>query len=319
MVTEAITTGAALHTRRRRTLPGSSKFSEIGPTVALLGPAIVLETAIFFIPLAYIAYQSFFDWQPGLESAFVGIDNYVQLFSSADFWQVVSNQMFYLVGIPLYVFAPLFVAFALRERVAGSGFFRSVYFLPAVMSPAIVGLVFKTFLAQDGPFNSFLNAVGLPSVRWLTDADLVKPVIVCLVLWAGFGTGVLIFSAAMSSVPTSIFEAARLDGASFWAEFWHIAVPSVRSTITFWTMFQIVSVFLFMFGWVYVLTGGGPGLASATMDFSIYQTFMRFGFFGLAAAESVVLIALIVLAASIFGIGRFVADLRANRRKATSA
>lgn len=303
----AVRTPAAARTRTRSTTESKTAF------LVLLLPAILLETAVFFLPMVYVFVQSFFDWQPGFDSAFIGVENYALLFTSADFWQVVGNQLFYLLGVPVFVFAPLVVGFALREKVPASGFFRSVYFLPAVMSPAIVGLVFRTLFATDGPLNAVIVGLGGAPVGWLTDPAIVKPVIVLLVLWAGFGTGVLIFSAAFSAVPSSQFEAARLDGVGFWGEFWHIAIPSVRSTISFWTMFQIVSLFLFMFGWVYVLTGGGPGLASATMDFSIYQTFMRFGFFGQAAAQSVVLILLIVASAALVGLVQLPRAIRGRR------
>lgn len=265
--------------------------------LVLLLPAIVLETLVFFLPLIYVAFRSLYDWQPGSVSTFIGLRNFQVLFADPEFWQVAGNQLFYLLGLPLWVMAPLVVAFALREGVWRPGLFRSIYFLPAVMSPAIVGLVFRTLLATDGPVNAALETSGLGFLAhpWLTNVDYVKPVIIFVVLWAGFGVGVLIFSAAFAAVPQNIFEAARLDGARFWSEFWHIAVPSVRETVFLWTMFQIVCIFLFMFGWIYVLTGGGPGLASATMDFSIYQQFMRFGFYGTAAAQSVALIGAIIL------------------------
>lgn len=263
----------------------------------LLLPAIVLETLGLFLPLVYVAFRSFYDWQPGSVSTFIGFRNYATLFADPEFWQVVVNQLFYLLGLPLWVMAPLVIAFALREGVWRPGLFRSIYFLPAVMSPAIVGLVFRTLLATDGPVNAALDTTGLGFLAhpWLTDVAYVKPVVIFLVLWASFGTGVLIFSAAFAAVPQNIFEAARLDGARFWSEFWHIAVPSVRGTVFLWAMFQLVCIFLFMFGWIYVLTGGGPGLASATMDFSIYQQFMRFGFYGTAAAQSVTLTCAIIL------------------------
>lgn len=272
-----------------------------GPAAMLLiVPIVVLELAVLFVPLLYIAYRSLFNWQPGGISTFIGFENYAGLFADPTFWQVVGNQFFYLLGLPLWVIAPLIIAFMLREKVAGAGFFRSVYFLPAVMSPAIVALVFRALLSSDGPINALLRSVGLGALArpWLADEASVKPVIIILVLWAGFGTGVLIFSAALSAVPKHLFEAARLDGVGFWGEFWHIAVPSIRSTVVLWMIFQVISIFLFMFSWVYVLTRGGPGLASATMDFAIYQEFMRFGFFGSAAAQSVVLVLLIILVAA---------------------
>lgn len=290
--------GSTPRRRRRRDVGG-------GPAaLVLLLPLVVLEAAILFAPLLYVAYRSFFDWRPGGVSRFVGIDNYAIILDDPAFWEVVGNQFFYLLGLPLWVVAPLLIAFLLRERVAGAGIFRSIYFLPAVMSPAIVALVFRALLSGDGPVNSLLRGVGLGDLArpWLSDESAVKPVIILLVLWAGFGTGVLIFSAALSAVPSSLFEAARLDGVGFFGEFWHIAVPSIRNTVVLWMAFQVISIFLFMFSWVYVLTRGGPGLASATMDFAIYQEFMRFGFFGTAAAYSVVLVLVIVAVAAIGGL-----------------
>lgn len=262
----------------------------------LLIPAIALELAILFLPLAYIFFRSFYDWQPSGISTYVGFENYSILMQDPAFWQVVRNQLFYMLGVPIWVLAPLIVAYVLRENVWNAGFFRMVYFLPAVMSSAIVGLVFRSLMATDGPINAALRDVGLGVLAqpWLTGALLVKPVVIVMVLWAGFGIGVLVFSSAFDAIPKDILEASRLDGARFWQEFFLIAVPNIKHTIVFWTMFQIVAIFLFMFGWIYVLTGGGPGQASTTMDFSIYQQFMRFGFYGTAAAQTVVLVFAIV-------------------------
>lgn len=291
----ASTESGRVGTRRRTHSPEDSRF--FGGSLVLLLPLVILEVAVFFIPLVYLLIRSFYDWQPGGLSTFIGTANYAELFVDPEFWEVVGNQLFYLLGLPLWVAAPLVVAYLLREHVVAPGVFRSIYFFPAVMSPAIVGLVFRSLLSTDGPVDSLLRGLGLDALAlpWLTDAALVKPVIIVLVLWASFGTGVLIFSSALGAVPQEIFEAARLDGAGFWRELWYIAAPSIRPTVVLWAMYQVISIFLFMFAWIYVLTGGGPGLASTTIDFAIYQKFMRFGFFGIAAAESVVLVVMIVL------------------------
>ena len=308
-------TGPASARRRR---PGRSPLKDrlLSPSLLLLAPLVVLEVLVFFLPLIYITIKSFYNWQPGATSPFVGFGNYSTLFGQSAFWQVVRNQLFYLLGVPLWVVAPLFVAYLLREHVRGAGVFRTIYFIPAVMSPAIVGLVFRSLLAGNGPLNGALQNVGLGSLAkpWLTDAALVKPVIIVLVLWGGFGTGVLIFSAALNAVPQEIFEASRIDGAGFWTELWRIAVPSIWPTVLLWTMFQVLSIFLFMFSWIFVLTNGGPGLASTTMDFSVYQNFITFGFFGTAAAESVVLMIMVILAALVFVVIPRLVRLAVSRR-----
>lgn len=311
--------------RARR--PGHSLMRDrlLSPSLLLLVPLVVLEVLVFLLPLIFITVKSFYNWQPGAASPFVGFSNYSTLFGQSAFWQVVRNQLFYLLGVPLWVVAPLFVAYMLREHVRFAGVFRTIYFIPAVMSPAIVGLVFRSLLATNGPLDASLRTIGLGFIAkpWLTDAALVKPVIIVLVLWGGFGTGVLIFSAALNAVPQEIFEASRIDGAGFWTELWRIALPSISPTVLLWTMFQVLSIFLFMFSWIFVLTNGGPGLASTTMDFSVYQTFITFGFFGAAAAESVVLVFMIILAAFAFvviprlvrlAVGRRVADVTGAQR-----
>lgn len=299
------TTAGNLQTKKRggvvRASAGRRAPRGAGDLIFVL-PAVVLEAAILFLPLLYVLWRSFYNWQPGAQSPFVGFDNYLGLFTDSGFWQVVGNELFFLLGLPLWVIAPLVVAYMLREHVALPGLWRSIYFLPSVMSPAIVGLVFSSLLAENGPIDGFLNNVGLGALAlpWLTDAALVKPVIIVLVLWAGFGTGVLIFSASFGAVPQEVFEAARLDGAGFWREFWSVAMPMIRPTVVLWTMYQVVAIFLFMFAWIFVLTGGGPGLASTTLDFSVFQKFMRFGFFGSAAAESILLVLMVVLIPVVF-------------------
>jgi ABC-type sugar transport system permease subunit len=302
--------------RRRRLGRSPLKDRLLSPSLLLLVPLVVLEVLVFFLPLIYITIKSFYNWQPGASSPFVGFGNYSTLFGQSAFWQVVRNQLFYLLGVPLWVVAPLFVAYLLREQVRMAGVFRTIYFIPAVMSPAIVGLVFRSLLATNGPLNGALQNVGLGFLAkpWLTDAALVKPVIIVLVLWGGFGTGVLIFSAALNAVPQEIFEASRIDGAGFWTELWRIAVPSIWPTVLLWTMFQVLSIFLFMFSWIFVLTSGGPGLASTTMDFSVYQNFITFGFFGTAAAESVVLMIMVILAALVFVVIPRLVKLAVRRR-----
>lgn len=289
----------------------------LGPTgLLLVVPLVMLELAVLFAPLVYLVVQSLRDWRPGAASPFVGAQHYVTLFADANFWEVVGNQLFYLLGVPLWVAAPLLIAYLLREHVRWPGFFRSVYFLPAVMAPAVVALVFRSLLSVDGPVNATLESLGLGSLAlpWLTNAGLVKPVIILLILWTGFGTGVLIFSSALSAVPQSIFEAGRLDGVGFWGELWHLAIPSIRPTIVLWMIYQVISIFLFMYSWIAVLTGGGPGLASATMDFAIYQQFMRFGQFGAAAAHAVVLVVCILIVATLGWIATRIVGRLTERR-----
>lgn len=279
--------------RRRMT----SRRGETAATAVLLAPTVVLVGIVLFIPTLYVAFYSFFDWRPNRSSPFVGLDNYIDVLTSDSFQTVMTNQAVLLLGMPIWVLVPLMITFLLYEDTKVPGLWRTIYFLPSVLSPALVGILFRTLLATDGPINESLRAVGLGVLAqdWLTTPSLVKPVIIVLVLWAGVGTGVVIFSAALSAVPTEIFEAAKLDGAGWWTRMFRIAVPSIMDSIVLWMAFQVLALFLFMFGWIYVLTSGGPGLSSTTIDYLIYQEVFRFGFFPTAAAMSVLMILVLLV------------------------
>jgi len=279
-----------------------------------VAPALLLVVLVILYPSSVAAAKSFTAWSPGYESPWVGLANYRDLFSQPVFREVLGNQAFLLLGLPVWVFAPLFVAALLYERVPGAALFRTIIFFPAILSPAIVGILFRTILAPEGSLNEVLRAAGLGFLArpWLNDASLVKPSIIVLLAWASLGTGVIIFSAALSAVPPELFEAAEMDGASWFRRFVHVLVPSIAHVIIFWAVFQVVAVFLFIFGWIWVLTRGGPGYASSTIDYDIYQNALSFGFFGTAAAESVVLFVIVLSIITVGILGSRLVRMRAS-------
>jgi multiple sugar transport system permease protein len=195
------------------------------------------------------------------------------------------------------VILPLAVSFVLYQGVWFPGLFRAIFFFPAIASPALIGVLFAAMLAPDGPLNSGLRSVGLGALAgdWLAGDHLVKPVIIVVLAWATVGMGTVLFSAALSAVPPELFESAELDGASWWQRLWHIVLPSIRRTVELWTVLLIVSVFVGIFPWIYTLTRGGPGYSSTTLDWDIYQNALTYGHFGLAAAESMVLLLIVTM------------------------
>jgi ABC-type sugar transport system permease subunit len=263
-------------------------------------PVLAFVGLIIVVPMAYVAFQSTHNWKPGSESPFIGWQNYDELFASEFFHQVLWNQAVLLLGLPIYVLTPFLISLVLFDRVRGASVFRTIFFFPAVLSPAIVGIMFRVVLAPDGPFNELLRRMGLDAfaLDWLNDEDLVKPVLIVLLTWAGMGVGIIIFSAALSALPLEQLEAATLDGANWWQSVRYIILPELRPVIGLWAAYQTISLFAFSFGWVYVLTSGGPNGASTTIDFDIYQNAFTFGAFGIAAAESVVLLGIIATLAA---------------------
>ena len=244
------------------------------------------------MPAAIAWTHAFSAWNPGYASPFIGLDNFRTLFSDPTFRQVLGNQVVFLLGVPLWVLLPLVLSLLLYERVPAAGLFRTILFFPAVLPPTIIAIMFRSLLAPDGLVNDILRTVGLGGLAqpWLDSPSLVKISLILLLAWAGLGVGVVMFGAALSSVSVELFEAAALDGANFLQRLRYVVIPGIRGTIVLYTVLQVLTVFLFLFAWIYVLTNGGPGFASTTMDFDIFERSMAQGFFGVAAAESIVLV-----------------------------
>jgi multiple sugar transport system permease protein len=266
------------------------------PVVAVVGIGIV-------VPTITVVLNSFRAWNPGFESPFVGLDNYVQLAKSSAFLQILRNQAFFLVTVlPLGVLAPLVLAVLLHERVPFPGLFRTVYFFPAIVSPAVIGILFSFMLTPDGPLDATLHALGLEGWTrlWLVDPGYVKPVVALIFLWGSIGVGVVIFGAGLSAIPPELLELAELDGPTWWQRFFRVILPSIGHLVVLWIVILLISTFVSMFPWIFTTTRGGPGFASTTLDFDIYRNSLRFGFFGLAAAEVVYLL---IIVGVIVGVG----------------
>jgi ABC-type sugar transport system permease subunit len=283
----------------------------LGEAVFVL-PVVIVVAALIVLPTGSAVVHAFTNWQPGYPSPWVGFDNFSQLLRSASFQQILRNQAILLLGLPFWTLLPLLVAALLYERVPAPGIFRTIFFFPATVSPAVIGILFSFILGPSGPLNSTLRDVGLGSLasNWLSDPSLVKPVIIAVLAWATMGTGVVIFSAALSGVPPELFEAAALDGASWLQRFRYVTVPSVRRVIELWVVILVITVFVAVFPWIFTLTRGGPGFSSTTIDFDIYQNALQFGYYGIAAAEAVVLLVIVAL---VVGLGGLVSHLRVDR------
>jgi ABC-type sugar transport system permease subunit len=293
--------------RVKQPFPAASKRSTFGfaRDLVLVAPIVLVIGFFIVLPTASVVIHSFTNWNPGYGSPWVGLRNYGSLLHSPTFHEVLINHAVLLIGLPLWVIAPLLVAALLYDGVPAAGLFRTIVFFPAVVSPAAIGILFASFLAPAGPLNQVLRSVRLGSLarNWLVDASVVKPALIIIICWFTLGVGVVIFSAALSAIPPELFEAAEMDGARWLQRFWHVIVPGLKRTIELWTVILVISAFVAFFPWIFTLTGGGPGYASTTIDFDIYQNALTKGFFGLAAAEAVVML---LIVAVVLGVGAVV-------------
>jgi ABC-type sugar transport system permease subunit len=260
-------------------------------------PALALVGILLLYPIGTGIFRSLYNWDPGYASPFVGLANYTTLAGNALFQEILRNEGVFLIGVPLWVLFPLAIALFLHERVPFAGIARTVIFYPAVASPAILGVFFRSVLAPTGLLNTILHDVGAGGLaqNWLAEPNLVKPVIIVVIAWATAGVGVVIFSAALAAMEPHLLEAAEVEGASGWQKLRYVVLPTLKPVIDLYVALMVLMVFVGLFAWIYVLTQGGPGFSSTTLDYDIYQHALTYGQFGLAAAESVYLLAIVVV------------------------
>lgn len=270
-----------------------------------VSPALVLIGLFFALPVVVGFALSLTDFDiygiGDLKTVrFVGFANYSQLARNPLFWQALKNTaVFVAVGGVLSILLALAAALALASRLTRfPGFFRTVYFAPVVMTLVAVAVVFRYLYHPDfGLLNRFLGFLGVPPVFWLGDPRYALLAIILLATWKNFGANMVVFLAGLGTIPESLYEAAKLDGASAARIFWHITIPGLRPTLLFVSLTTAIGYFQ-LFAEPYVMTGGGgPNNATLSLVLHMYKEGFRWWNLGYAAAVAVVL-TLIIAAAS---------------------
>ncbi|MBD2387072.1 carbohydrate ABC transporter permease [Cylindrospermum sp. FACHB-282] len=277
----------------------TSRFSRLhlldNDTVAawvFLTPALILLGVFIIWPIAYLFYLSFTAGSFTSTGIYwVGFKNYWRLLLNGDFWQVVVNTIYFTLATVLpSLVIPLGLAVLLNRSLALRGVLRSAYFLPSIVSLVAAGLGFRWLFQTTGPVNAFLNLFSVPPISWLGDTSWAMPVIILLSIWKQLGFNMVVFLAGLQAIPSSRYEAAELDGANVWQQFWYITLPGLASTV----IFVVVTTSIFTlrsFEQVYVMTSGGPLNSTNLLVYYIYQeAFAQFDF-GYAAAAATVLLA----------------------------
>jgi len=249
-----------------------------------------------FIPIISAFGISFFTWDAMSPMVWTGTGNYISQFTNPDFRTALRNTLVYILYfLPPGIILPLIVALALKN-IKGKLFYRILYFMPVVASSVSVGVIW-TWLLNDnfGLVNQALNAVGLQGQRWLTDPSLVLRSIALVSVWWGLGFNLVIFLAGLQNVPTTYYEAARIDGANKIKMFFRVTLPMISPTILFVTIMTIIGSFQ-IFDQAMVMTGGGPARASYTFVYHIYTTaFLRFQMGGASASAMVLLVIILTV------------------------
>jgi multiple sugar transport system permease protein len=228
---------------------------------------------------------------------FVGADNYVALFADPDFWQALGNTgLFAVVGVPAIVLVSLFVAILLnRSQTVFFRALRAFYFIPAITAIVAISLIWGyLYNTQFGLLNYLLSLVGAEQVQWLSDPWLSKFSVALVAVWRGTGLNIIIFLAALQSVPKEYLEAASLDGAGEARTTFSVTIPLLRFAIFFVAVTTTIS-WLQFFDEPFVLTDGGPLGATTSVSIFLYKEGFRLNQFGYASAGSIVLFVIIAI------------------------
>lgn len=271
--------------------------------VVSIAPAVILTVALLWVPMASVVGFSFTDFDGFLGvGKFVGLDNYVRVFTDDGIAVVLGHTIIYTV---FYLVVQLVLAFglaiALTARIRFSSFYRSIFFIPVVVSPVAVVFVWSfLYDPNTGSINVFLRSVGLGAFaqNWLGNFDLALYSVILVDLWKSFGYFVVIFVAGLSTVPQDTLESARVDGAGWWSTLVWVTVPQLKLTFGLAIVLAMNGA-LRAFDTVYLLTHGGPGNATQlymTQTFKEAFTNQKFGF-GSAMAVLVLIVLLVVSAA----------------------
>jgi raffinose/stachyose/melibiose transport system permease protein len=262
-------------------------------TIALfLTPAFIFYFLFIIFPIMQAIYVSFFQWKGfGAPTNFVGLDNYAQILGDKYFIKGVINALL-IVALSICVQLPLALALALMvgRRLPGRAFFRTVFFLPYVLSEVIAAIIWLGMFNPD-PTRGFLNgllvaiAPGTQPVSWLGNLDVVMIAIFMALTWKYFGLHLLLFMAGLQNIPREVEEAAAIDGASTWQSIRFVTIPMIASTIRLVIYLSVLGA-LSVFALVWVMTQGGPAHASETMATYMYKSgFVKFQFgYGSAVA-----------------------------------
>ena len=267
---------------------------------AFLLPAALLIYVFCFYPMVQALILSF---QKGTGSAVqpAGFANYARILKDATFQQCLFNTIFYFViQVPIMLILALILAQLLNSPdIKGKGIYRTMIFLPCATSLVSYSMIFKSLFANDGLVNRVLSTVGIPTVDWFQNAWAARWVIVIALIWRWTGYNMVFYLAGLQNIDYSIYEAARIDGASPFQQFVHLTIPLLKPTILL-TAIMSTSGTLQLFDESVNLTAGGPGKATMTLTHYIYNiSFVETPKFNYAAALSVFILVVVAVLSAI--------------------
>lgn len=266
--------------------------------VAFLAPVLVVLLIFRIAPMFYGGWLSFTNWNGIGSPRYVGLQNYRLLLSDPSITTSLRNNVFFCIFLLVGMVVPLLTAVLLHQRIWGWRLFRVVFFIPAALSPLVIGTYWSAVLQTNGPFAALLRSMELRSLSkrlWLVDTATSLPTIGVILLWSTFGVGVIFFMAGLASIDETLYDAAKVDGANALQVHWHVTVPGLAPVILFWAIQVIIFSFTNLFAFIYSLTNGGPGYSTSVIEFAMYNSAFQGGFIGYASAVGMFMLVIVIL------------------------
>lgn len=272
-------------------------------------PAIGVYTLFYIVPIVIAFAFSFTDWNMDRLNSphFLGFSNFINLFGDGVFLRSLKNTVLFAVMTTIFkTIVGLCLALMVVQKFKGNGFFRTLFYLPCVLSCMVIGLLFTGILKKDGLLNNGLNAMGLSNLTtdWLGQYGTAMFWIIFIEVWMWAGFNMFLFISGLQSVARELYESAQIDGATVWARFTKITLPLLAPSFTVVITLNITGG-LKVFDLVYALTGGGPGFDTQVLSTYTYRTF-GLGLLGKSSASSIILSIGVVVVA--FAINRFLRE-----------
>ena len=283
-----------------RTLTTRQK-QEYRAAYLMIAPVVLGIVIFFIIPTVWSIALSFTEGPDYVNYSFVGLKNYVSMLSrGSDMWQELLNTFYYaFVSVALSMVLSVLLANALNQDIRGRSLFRVIYFLPSVTMAAAVGMVWRSLLnSQYGIVNQALKAVGIAGPKWLTDPRFMMLGVIIVGVWSSAGYNMIILLAGLKNIPKVYYEAAQIDGANGPQQFFHVTIPLLSPVLFFVSITSLMGGFK-AFDVIYTLAGSGATADKfmqyyRTMVYGIYEKGFLFHKLGMASAESVILLVIIL-------------------------
>ncbi|MFA5858646.1 MAG: sugar ABC transporter permease [Elusimicrobiota bacterium] len=289
--------------------------------MAFLAPNVLGFLVFVFIPILISFGLAFCEWDILTPAKFVGLKNFSDILTRGEFWEYLYNTFYFMLSIPIGMAISLALALALNQKMRGVVLFRTIYFLPVVCTIIASAIVWRWIYNPDyGLINGFIRSLRIPVVvmgtdnfvmqfiydaitswnswvsnppTWLTSTTWSKPAIIIMQVWHSAGYNMLLYLAALQSIPAALYEAAEIDGANERAKFWYITLPSLSFVNFFIIIMGIIGGFQ-AFGVQYVMTGGGPAGSTTTIVYYIYNNAFQWFKMGYASAIAWILFVLML-------------------------